>query len=376
MRLSRWVVLLFATTLCPALHAAETAAAVAPEESAPLAVSVTFVDMGEASDLDAKIASWFVRQGASYRSVRLAHLDASELVGEHAPGLHVFVTRPQAEMLRIFFVMRDDGTRRYLVRDISLPRGLDEIGLENSAQVVFAASMALWEGSDETSLEHFTAALEGPKQSAPPSPPAPPGREAARFVTRAPVTPRERARDSVPYLVTSAGYALRVQESQRIAQGPTLALGIADRALGLREAGVRASATFLLPDTLGDSYLELELRGYSFGLEPWAEIWHRGSLRLLASVTSGFDVVRATPRARSTEASVSAASRTLDPIVAPRLTGYFDVGNLSIGAALDLSVALVRRHYDVMVGEERRRWLDPWIAQPGLSIYAAWSGRQ
>lgn len=348
------------------------------EVQAPARVSVGFVAMGLAVELDAKTASWFVNQGVAYSSERLERFDADQFLNATEPGVHVLVTHMDPERLRLFFALRERTLRRYLVRDIALPSGLDEVGLENTAQVIFSASLALFRGGEETSLDRVRAALPHgddelvaplepePHEEATPAPPA----SLPRTQATAPTPPR-----SSMYLVTSLGYSVRYQEPEHVAHGPVFGLGVADRWLGLSEVGARLSGGVLLPDTLSESHLELDLRGYSLALEPWVQFGRGGSSRWLASLALGLDVVQATPRATSSQASVAAPSRTLDPTLTPRVAGYFDVGNLSVGAALELSFPLVDRHYDVLVDGEQQRWVDPWFAQPGISIHVAWRGR-
>jgi len=348
-------------------------------ESVParFGVVVHLVAIERPEELDAKIAGWFLSQAGAYASVQQERFQASELFGAQAPGVHVFVTRLNTDELRIFFVCRDGSKQRYLVRDLPLVRGLDEMALENTAQVVFSGSLAVWEGREETTADRVSAALAPLPDSAPTTTETP-----AATVPHAPsVVARDEqdssARESAPsalaYLVASAGYALRYRGPAGVAHGPLLGLGIARRKQ--REIGVRVSGTLLLPISVEQEDLRLRLRGYSVALEPWLEFGRERSIRFLGSLALGMDIVNASASANHVEIEPTSPSWEINPFLAPRVGVDFALEPFHVGVALDLAVQFVQRHYDVAEASEQQAWITAWRVQPGLLMQASWGSR-
>ena len=357
-----------------AAQSAPTSSDVPSDSHTPPRVLVDFVALAEPQELDAKIASWFLGQQGSYESRQLERLDVTSLFDDATQGVHVFVTRPEDQLLRLFFVFREGALRRYLVRDIALPSGLDEVGLENAAQVVFSASLALWQGAEETPIERVTAHLvPRPEPAAAPEQALePPVRQAAALTAQR-TQPAPTPSTHPLYLVAAGGYAARYRGSEGLAHGPLLSLGIAQRTRVARELGIRVSGTLLLPTSVTRPELALELRGYSLALEPWLEPRRFGRVRPLISLAVGLDIVDASPRVSSSPLiNPASPSQDVDPFFAPRLGAYFALGRLSLGVALDLTIQAVRRHYDVSEPEGRRPWIQAWRAQPGVLLQAIW----
>jgi len=363
--LQRWSWLVALVLLARAsLGAAKPWSAEVAEQSTrtPLSVFVDFVAIEDSAPLNAKIASWFSSQGATYASGWRERFESSQLLNEQAPGMHVFVTRAEPELLRIFFVFKDGASRRFLVRDIALPTGLDEVGLENAAQVVFSASLALWEGREETPIERFSAPLAPMPAAAAPLASSQHSEQRARAPARA-------------YVVTALGYAARYRGALGFAQGPRWSLGLARRSPMLREFGLSAAGTLLLPQTITEPELSLVLSGYSFSLEPWLEVGRSGSWRCLASLAAGVDVLSASPRAVGAQVAPGSATRHWDPFLAPRFGAYFQWAQLSFGLAFDLSAQIVGRHYDISEAGEPQLWLQAWRIRPGLLVEVLWRER-
>jgi hypothetical protein len=348
---------------------------------ASLRVFVDFVAIEQPEELDAKIASWFASQPASYASGRLERLDADRLLGVETEGVHVFVTEVEPRLYRIYFAYREGAARRFLVRDISLPSGLDEVGMENAAQVIFSASLALSEGREDTPAASVSATLGAsvPEASTLPAPsPAPPKVEPTPRRERPPAaladSPKPAQKKKRWYLVTNLGYAARYRGPEGFAHGPQLGVGVARRAGPLRELGIRVSGTLLLPITLHEQGIDLELRGVSSTIEPWIELGPLGELRLLASLGAGVEFVSAEPSAGDpSRVAAARGSTTVDPFALARLGVYTRLGRVSLGVAIDLTFQAVLRHYDIIDAGQTRPEFEAWRAQPGLSIQALWS---
>jgi len=361
--------------------AAEPAAAVGEGAPTRFGVVVHLVAIDRPEELDAKIAGWFLAQAGAYTSVQQERFQASELFGAQGPGVHVFVTRPNADELRIFFVCRDGSKQRYLVRDLALVRGLDEMALENTAQVVFSGSLAVWEGLEEVTPDRVSAALAPFPGSAQTSPEAAAPRPATTVtedkgvVAHAEQDSSRRQSDTsaLPYLVASAGYSLRYRGPAGVGHGPLLGLGLAQRKR--REIGVRATGALLLPITIEREDLSLSLRGYSIALEPWVELGRERSVRFLGSLALGIDIVSASASANRTGIEPTPPSWEINPFLAPRVGVDFALEPFRVGVALDLAVQFVQRHYDVAEAGESQAWITAWRVQPGLLVQAFWGSR-
>jgi len=378
-----WAVLtLSGVSTASAAPARAVEATPATPARAPLRVFVGFVAIEHPEELDAKIASWFASQRATYASSRLERLDTDRLFGVETPGVHVFVTEVEPRLYRIFFAFREGAARRFLVRDIALPSGLDEVGMENAAQVIFSASLALSEGREDTPAESVSATLGSPAPSEPSTLPAPSSvppkaepKPRRREQLPAPANSLEPAQKKKPwYLVTNWGYAARYRGPEGFAHGPQLGLDFARGAGPLRELGVRVSGTLLLPITLHAQGIDLELRGVSSTIEPWIELEALGALRLLASVGAGVEFVNAEPSVGDpSRVAAARGSTTVDPFALARLGVYTPLGSVSLGVAIDLTFQAVLRHYDIIDAGQTRPEFEAWRAQPGFSIQALWT---
>ncbi len=186
-----------ALTLTLALILTPGIAMAAPptERDAPSTVELVFVDLPEGDPLvAARIRSLFPVSTAVL-SRRSGAVDAASILKASRPDtLRIWIRFRDPNQVRIYMVAADDGTVRYLFRDVSLDRGLDEVGGESLAQVVHSAAEALWSG--EQQITHAVAARTlstelAPSQESdrafPPPPPPPPSRAVSSPAARAPV---------------------------------------------------------------------------------------------------------------------------------------------------------------------------------------------
>src|SRR3954453_23771525 len=138
---------------------------VAPDNPRAALRTVHVVLVGDAAldpVLGQRIASWF-DPGAFRVELELApRLDAQRILAP-APlyGAEVWVTvRPQGA--RIYFVRgaKERRTVAYLVRDMQLERGLDEMGAERVGEAIHFSVLALLEGHASSEREEVIHALE------------------------------------------------------------------------------------------------------------------------------------------------------------------------------------------------------------------------
>ncbi|MBN2195181.1 MAG: hypothetical protein JW751_20355 [Polyangiaceae bacterium] len=143
----------------------------------PARVALVVVGHGDEDPmLGARIESLF---GPATR-VRLRaqpRLTAAEVL-EPEPGdaVHVWIAVDSHGHARIYLATRqgEAGDARYLLREVTLESGLDEVGAETVAQIAHSSVMALWSRRSETSREAVAVELarEGPEAAPPPAPAA------------------------------------------------------------------------------------------------------------------------------------------------------------------------------------------------------------
>jgi hypothetical protein len=197
-----------------------------------------------------RIQSWFdpgtyevTLQGATY-------LDPNQVLAPES-GLLVeaWITERSSGSLRLYFASVDAKTRktRYLLRDIALERGLDEVAAEELAQTVHLSASALVEGELMTAREQVEESLR--------EAPAPPPRTAESPPVIAP--PRAPAKDAFsPELHAALGYSAALLADEGFAHGPRLRGGVREANLG---GFLRLSA--VIPHRVTRTELDLDLFG-------------------------------------------------------------------------------------------------------------------
>jgi hypothetical protein len=171
MRLARTGRLAGALRLAARLLATEIGAVAEPSganEPAPSPTVPAFVLVmvpGAAqppASLEERVLSWFSADTLKLSGQRGQQLDpASVLAGLDEPGVKVWLLPRTATSVRLFFSVKDPAGApiRYLVTDFVLPRGFDELGLEQLSQVIYLSTMALWEGRMESSRREVELGL-------------------------------------------------------------------------------------------------------------------------------------------------------------------------------------------------------------------------
>src|SRR5689334_20487331 len=116
-------------------------AQVAPETPAPRSTTappnVTLAFVGDEADvaaLEARVTSWFHAQGTLTQSSRVPAMDAMAFFSSREPGVRIWIVLKSPSSVRLFFAVQElESAPRFLVRDVELDGGLDEIGLEQIA---------------------------------------------------------------------------------------------------------------------------------------------------------------------------------------------------------------------------------------------------
>jgi hypothetical protein len=338
--------------------------------------SVELAIVGASSDADLvedRVASWFHGQGIVARAARLPSLEPSTILAPtDRVGVRVWIVLGEPKSAQVFFVVQERAGQgpRYLVNNVALDNGLDELGVEQLAQVVYFSSVALWAGNVESSrsdveqeLAHRSAAgAPAPRGAvvAPPAPPLSPSREA-----------RAREPGNRTSVRVGAEYAAILTGAEGVAQTVGATVSVVGQRFTL-EQGARLRAAIVLPRHATKSGVELDLRGMSFGLGFISARKVADRTWIPAELGLGIDLLRY--RTGTVDTSYQAAPGGLDarPIAYGRWGVRVDLGAVRIGVDALVNIQLVRTRYEISAGGERAAILVPWVVQPGLSAGASW----
>lgn len=314
--------------------------------------------------------------------------------------------RPSSGNVRIWVRLSDPehalllfaspSRERYLVRQVALRNGLDELGRERIAHVIQSSTLSLLRGGAGMTRAQMHLAVEQTKEvpEAEPSdnpqevlpqetmqqkasqpkalpPPQKPPAPAAQAKPRR--TPSERARPrpwavpllGVGYAAGWSGSALGTRhgplarvEFERIA-GTALAVGMTlerdfEQKYKTSEVGVRAQTTLIR--------LLMGAR------------WPLGTrLGLHSAIGGGLDVTRARPVAPSEQGVTLRSVGTYTMLVACLEAGLkIDAGSFLLDLGPRVEISTKDAHYDLMRNGNPVRVTTPWPVVPGFWLSGAW----
>lgn len=143
-------------------------------EGVPLVQIAVIGAFPNAEMAEARIASWFTGQWVVTRARLAAELDAAAVFApSETSGVRLWIVLGTPNSARLFFAVqrRTDLPSRFLVQDVELRSGLDELGIERLAQVAYFSAVAAWEGSVESSRQEVEKGL-GARAAPAPLPPS------------------------------------------------------------------------------------------------------------------------------------------------------------------------------------------------------------
>jgi hypothetical protein len=324
----------------------------------------------DASELRAVIAELLRRDGVSPDFVVAETFAADTLLAEpDADGrVHVYVTLPAPELARLY--LRGPFGRRFLLRDLALRAGLDELGRESIAQVIASAAQALLRSGAGLDREAVRADLARADEPIPAAAPAP--------AVAAAAPPKPAAAPpaiSVHVELSARGSAAWSGAALGARLGGGAELGVSQhwvRAPILRERLVFEQFAAQRLDT---DELEAKVR-YSalrLGLDLGGA---RGPHALFGGLGAGVDLVSVDPE-QALDASWTPSKQHLD--VLPMLRAELRYERLFSALLLSFSA-----YADVVLGDNRFKLQDgatsrsvahPWHVLPGLSLGLGWRAK-
>ncbi len=270
-------------------------------------------------------------------------------VGSQAARAWIDCSSP--DRMRIYFA--NWNAERFLLREVPLPDGLNELALETVGQVIASSLSALMTddhaGMSRTEINSVLRPAPATSELPPP--------------------PHWTARGSLFYAVQTFA------PEQAVEQGPGLMATLGPRE-GRWRPGVWVSGQYQLPETVDSGLIGVRLDTVALraGAEVARSLGPRVDLALRAGL--GGDVIHVAPR----RGTVDEGQTTLSP---DRFSWGFAAqmalaGTVRLDAGFALCVALLadadldRRHYDVAIDGVTLRALTPWWVRPGLMAGVAW----
>jgi hypothetical protein len=328
--------------------------------------------LGQDGVLRQRIASWFDADSFQVKVEPAARLDTrGVLAPEHGALVKVWVTRKSDKLARLYFATTssDTGQVRYLIRDLELERGLDEVGAEEIAQTVHLSALALLEGQLESSREEVERAL-----STEPEPPAPPAPTTAPPADPAPehstVEPEQRRAVNqskhapTVELYPAVGYAVEFRADEGMAHGPRGRLQLAFPS----GFGLWSRVHVTLPHTEELSGLDLELGGGSVLLAASYRKQVSDSVALSGYAGASLELVqyRASAVPGVTFTSSGAESELRPRAVLGMLAAFGKWPRL--GVVTELGLAFHRTDYEAARGTSRRVVAEAARLVPALGL--------
>lgn len=338
----------------------------AETQASSRAVIVMIGEVGESDELADVLAELmeksfdphFVREESFHPEVFLAE-------NERDARVWVFITLHDPEHVRLYF--RGPHGERFLLRELELRRGLDEVGRESIAQVVETSVGALITTGVGISREEAKAALAKENAANAPRPAVRPKPELVKPAREPEPAPEgEHSRVALELALRALGSYSGDEVKETFALGLEAGVEIGKpRGFVLRP---RAVVERGFVHDLETSPIAAELSTWSFRLGVDAGLRSGAHMGFLG-VSAGLDRVGISTEDSSDPAfSPTGESADIVPIVRVEARYELAAGILRFGIAPFADVALEESHYDLVFGNETRRLATAWLLRPGLAV--------
>ncbi|HEY3493959.1 MAG TPA: hypothetical protein VGK73_04705 [Polyangiaceae bacterium] len=330
----------------------------AAPSSRSAATIVLVGDLGEDEELVLLLRELLEQQGVAAQVTKAKTFDPGALFADldGARDIRVFVTLREFDDARLYF--RGPLGDRYLLRRLTLSRGLDAVGRELLGQVVESSVAALLHSSEGLSREQATQAIAS-ETDAGEAPRVAPARE----TTAPPPAPKQVEREfraAVHYALSWSGAEIG------LAHGPGVALGLRYRSRP--GFGVELAFERFFPQTLATDALDADIQKTSFrflgelGL-PFSEAhW------IALGFGPALELSRLRPLTASAGVTLAPPSTDVAPALRLELRYSFTAGPAQLGATALLDIGLVKTHYDLADTTARRELAAPSLLRPGAAV--------
>lgn len=328
---------------------------------AAIALDTTTV---ENKELSALLVELLERSGVRVRLASMARFNPESLLsgGENDHAVRVFIDTSAGPKVHLYF--RGPLARRFLLRELELRGGLDEVGREAVAQVVGASVTALLHTSAGMNREQTEQALSTSHGQATPETTAHDERPPPKAATGAEARPLS-AWLGLRYAAQWSGADLGG------AHGPGAEIGVQWGQAPFARASVSGERWFSQavssPEVLATLQTTSLRAGVEFG-------WPLGRAQAgLLGLAGGIDLIGIAPAAPAASPVTPADART-HVVPMGRATARYEVtfGVWRLALAGFVDAAVFATHYDVQRGTSFERIADPWPLRPGTAVVLAW----
>jgi hypothetical protein len=330
-------------------------------------------------DLLQLLEEWLGANGIEHDVVRQARLRLDDIQAPRGsgPAVRIWLVALSPHRARLYFAEPDAA--RYLVRDVPLPSGFDEVGRERIVQVVLTSALAFMDQTAGSSLAEVQEALASesgaPSSVAQPLPGArqpPPNQVQTSPPTadQAPQRPSESAQDTTGWRSSLGGeilYGVTGKGEENIAQGPGLAfeLGHGKDGLGL---AFRVHGQYRLPHQASSARIRLSIQEAvtAGSMAVQAELQEPFCWR--AELGAGAQFVHVEPRALTDDVVARDATWDARPFLLVGTGPAWRTRGIWVRVTARMDVQLGRTRYDVMADGEAQLELVVQRIQPGAFV--------
>ncbi len=271
----------------------------------------------------------------------------------------------RATLARLYFA--DAAAQRFLIRDLQLLAGLDELAKEELAQIIQASLEALLENTAAGLTREQVSRVM--REHADPPHPLRRAVAAAATTSEQPSAASARRESSSPWSVdvfyAAQSYARRVAA----AHGPGAGLTLRWPRRAPRISGW-LTGQYWLPQRFEGELVgaKLDTVALRAGMSLERQFAERVAVGVRAGL--GFDLVHVSPRTNAPERVTLTSEHWSSPlVVCVALRANFQLSRLmSVDVSLLADADFNHRHYDVQAPNGRNVVLEPWPVRPGVSV--------
>jgi hypothetical protein len=324
-------------------------------------VSITLVGRASlAKELDDLLLEWFDTEQVRVDIRRQPSLDRSDVMAKTADAqtLRIWMTLVGTSA-RLYYA--DPAGERFLVRNIPLRNGLDELGREHVVQVLVTSA-------EDFVSRRISSTAQEVEASLPPPPPAVP-----RPVAPPPPPPVARPAPS-PGCGLRIGplYAVTMRGAEGVGHGPGAVFGIACASPRVWWA-LSMSARYEWPVVAEGADVSLKIRSLCARWTLAVETPDPRPLGVGVEIGGGVDHAAFDASALPGAAVAPRASGAdFRPIALLAARGSLWQGRARLTLSAGIALPLLKTHYDIAAGSDRSTQVTPWRAEPTFALEATW----
>ncbi len=336
-------------------------------------------ELGRDTKLAQLLTEWLGANDVRHEVVHQVELRLEDIKAPRGSGpeVRVWVVAVGSRQARLYFAEPD--AQRYLVREVPLASGFDEVGREQIVQVVLASTLAFMDRAADSSLAELEEAMPPRVESVAASEPeAPPSTVPARVPTGTAgvAEPRDRVAGGMAPAAhhewaTGVGLSVLYGASDKgeegVAHGPgvSVELGHGNEAFGL---ALRLHGQYRFDRQVSTDRVQLSVREGVAAGSAVLRVQPGGPLCWRAEVGAGAQLLRIEPHARTDDVRARSAAHDERPFVLVAVGPAWEAhgGWIRLMARLDLQ--LTRTRYDVRGESGAESELAVKRAQPGMFV--------